>query len=90
MVKNLPAVRETRFSSWVREIPWRRGWLRTLIYLPGESHGWRNLAGHSHKELVTTESLTLSQNPRLIMNIHFSIKERSGILIKKRAHNSSP
>ena len=31
-----------------------------------------------------TESLTVSQNPRLIINIHSFIKERSGMLIKKK------
>ena len=35
----------------------------TPVFLPGESHGQRSLAGYSlwgHKELNTTEQLTLS------------------------------
>ena len=32
MVKNLPAVQET----WVRKVFWRRAWLPTLVFLPGE------------------------------------------------------
>ena len=28
-------------------IPWRRKWQLTLVFLPGESHGQRSLAGHS-------------------------------------------
>ena len=43
MVENLPAVQETR----VGKIPWRREWLPTPVFLPGESHGQRSLAGHS-------------------------------------------
>ena len=26
-------------------VPWRRGWQRTPVFLPGESHGQRSLAG---------------------------------------------
>ena len=33
------------FNPWVRKIPWRRKWQPTPVYLPGESHGQRNLAG---------------------------------------------
>ena len=50
--------RKPRFDIWVREIPWRRKWLPTLIFLPGESHGQRSLPGYSpwyHKELDRTE-----------------------------------
>ena len=35
------------FVSWVRKIPWRRKWQPTLVFLPGESHGQRSLAGYS-------------------------------------------
>jgi len=28
-------------------IPWRREWLPTAVFLPGESHGQRSLTGHS-------------------------------------------
>ena len=52
-----------RLSSWVRKIPWRREWQPTPIFLPGESHGQRNLAGYSpsgRKEWDTTEQLTLT------------------------------
>ena len=31
----------------VGKIPWRRKWHPTLVFLPGESHGWRSLAGYS-------------------------------------------
>ena len=59
MVKSLPAAQETRVNPWVGKIPWRRAWLPTPVFLPGESHGLRSLAGYSlwgHKELDMTEA----------------------------------
>ena len=56
------------FDPWVGKIPWRREWQPDLVFLPGESHGQRSLAGCSparvyntwgHKELVTIEQLTV-------------------------------
>ena len=40
------------------KIPWRRKWQPTPVFLPGESHGQRNLVGYSpwgQKELVMTK-----------------------------------
>ena len=40
-------------------IPWRREWLPTPVFLPGEFHGQRSLAGYSpwgHKESDMTEA----------------------------------
>ena len=61
MVKDLPIMQET----WVRSLGWedprRRKWQPTPVFLPGESHGQRSLAGYSPwgcKELDTTERLT--------------------------------
>jgi len=36
-----------RFDPWVGKIPWRRAWELTPVFLPGESHGQRNLVGYS-------------------------------------------
>ena len=33
------------FNFGVRKIPWRREWLPTSVFLPGESHGQRSLVG---------------------------------------------
>ena len=63
MVKNLPAVRETRVQSWVGKIPWRREWQPTLVFLPRESHGQRSLVGYGAwgcKELITPETVTFT------------------------------
>ena len=35
------------FHPWVKKIPWRREWQPTPVFLPGESHGQRSLAGCS-------------------------------------------
>ena len=43
-VKTLPAMPETWVQSLGREIPWRRKWLPTPVFLPEEFHGrvaWR-------------------------------------------------
>ena len=34
-----------RFNSWVGEIPWRRAWQPTPVFLPGESQGRGSLVG---------------------------------------------
>ena len=58
-----------RFDPWVGKIPWRRKWQPNPIFLPGESHGLRSLAGYSpqrRKESDTTE--------RLHFHFHFGSK----------------
>ena len=63
MAKNLPAMQDTWVGSLVGKIPWRRKWLPTPVFLPGESHGQRSLAGcglWGRKESNKTEQLTLS------------------------------
>ena len=35
------------FNPWIWKICWRRAWQSTTIFLPGESHGQRNLMGCS-------------------------------------------
>ena len=50
--------RRYKFDPWVRKIPWRRE--RQPVFLLGESHGQRNLAGYSswsYKESDRTEWL---------------------------------
>ena len=63
-LKHLPTsacnVGRPGFDPWVGKIPWRRKQQPTPVFLPGESHGRRNLVGYSpwgHKELDTTERL---------------------------------
>ena len=38
--------RRPRFDPWAGKIPWRREWLPIPVFLPGETHGQRSLAGY--------------------------------------------
>ena len=52
-----------RFDPWVGKIPCRREGLATLVFLPGEFHAQKNLAGYTpwgHKDSDMTEQLTPS------------------------------
>ena len=51
--------RRHRIDLQVGKIPWRRAWQPIPVFLPGESHGQKSLAGYSpqgHKKLYTTEA----------------------------------
>ena len=48
-VSNLPTMQEpqkTQVRSLGREDPWRREWLPTPVFIPGESHRHRSLVGY--------------------------------------------
>ena len=54
-----PLVQQTGVHPWIWKILWRRAWQPTPVFLPGESHGQRSLAGYSpwgRKESDTAES----------------------------------
>ena len=63
VLKNLPAnagdIRDmSSIPGWGEKISWRRKWQPTPVFLPGESHGQRNLVGYSpqgRKESDATE-----------------------------------
>ena len=62
-IKNLSAMWRLEFDLWVRKIPWRREWLPTPVFLPGEFHGHRSPVGYSQwrrTELGMTKLLILS------------------------------
>ena len=42
----LPAM-QIWVRPWAGKIPWRRQWLPTPVFLPGEFHGQRSLVGYS-------------------------------------------
>ena len=57
------------FSPWAGKSPWRRAWLPTPVFLPGDSHEQRSLVGYSpwgHTESDTTEQQ--NSNKQLIHN----------------------
>ena len=69
MVKILLQCRRPGFDPWLGKIPWRREWLPTPVFLPGELDRQRSLVVYSpwsHKS-NTTEQLTLSFSSYLIL-----------------------
>ena len=46
-VKNPPALQGPELDPWARKIPWRREWLPTPVFWPGEFPGQRSLMGYS-------------------------------------------
>ena len=74
MVKDLPATQETWVQSLGREDSWRRKWLLTPVFLPGEFRGQRSLVSYSwwgQRESDMTELVTLS--PYLVL-YHLLVK----------------
>ena len=59
--------RRQRFDSWVEKIPWRRKWQPTSIFLPGEFHGQRSLAGSSMGSQRVRHNWVTFTTIRLIM-----------------------
>ena len=59
VVKNLPAnAGEVRhgFDSWVRKIPWSGAWQPGPVFLSGQSHGQRSLAGYSPQDCKVSDT----------------------------------
>ena len=71
-VKNLATRQETHeFDPWIKKIPWNSALQPTPLFLPGESHGWKSLAGYSpwdHKELDMTEA---TEHTQVLFMLHF-------------------
>ena len=91
-VNNVPAMQETRALSLGQEDPLeRREWQPTPVFLPGESHGERGLAGYSpwvHKESDMTERLT-----QLLVFFIFEMrkdKTRSSLTPQPLPHTAPP
>ena len=60
LIKNPPAMWRPGFDPWVGKIPWRREWLPTSVFWPGEVHGLYSPC--SRKELNITERISFSLN----------------------------
>ena len=67
MVKNLPQCGVPGFHSWVEKTPWRREWLPTPVFLPGEFHGQGSLAWGPKKSDMTY---------RLILSLYLSFTDQ--------------
>ena len=44
------------FNPWLRKIPWRRVWQPTPVFLPGEPHGQRSLAGYTVHGVIESDT----------------------------------
>ena len=49
--------RRCRFNPWIWKIFWRRACQPTPVFLPGESHRQRRLAGYSHRAMKSQTQL---------------------------------
>jgi len=49
-VKNLPAMQETWFNTWVGKILWRREWQSTPVFLPREIPWKEELVDYSPRD----------------------------------------
>ena len=66
-----------RFDTWAKKIPWRRKLQPTPVFLPGESHGQRSLAGDSpwgSKESDMTEHAYTTESKTEVTVKDFSKK----------------
>ena len=72
------------FDPWVRKIPQRKEWLPAPVFLPGEFHRQKSLAGYSPwgpKGLDMAERLTLSLHFRIHLQVgkthtHFCLSKK--------------
>ena len=76
------------------KIPWRRAWQPTPVFLPGESHGHRSLAGYSPwgpKESDMTECLTHTHtHTHTHMHTHAHVYTHTHVGWHPRPINSEP
>ena len=81
-----------RFDAWVRKIPWNGKWQPTSVFLPGESHGQKSLAGYSPQgctELDMTEA-ALHLEKDLLLFIAAAAKSLQSCLTLCDPIDSSP
>ena len=58
VVKDLPAMQEMQVQSLGQEIPWRRKWQPTPVFLPGKNQWQRSPASYSPSSLQEESSTT--------------------------------
>ena len=70
------------FHPWVWKIPWRRAWQFTPVFLPGESHGQRSLAGYGPSGLKEPDRTEATWH---LVDTHEIKSSQSGCLLTKPA-----
>ena len=58
------------FNPWVRKTPWRRAWQPTPVFLPGESHGQKNLQGTVYRVQKSQTQLKQLRTHRLVHTLY--------------------
>ena len=51
-----------RINPWGGKIPWRRAQKFTPVFLPGESHGQKSLAGHGAEDHQGSDTTEVTQH----------------------------
>jgi len=74
VVKNYLQYRRHGFSPWVRNIPWRRKWQPTPLFLPGKSHVQRSPVGYSPCSCKRITQDLAKQNVFFLQNIEIKLK----------------
>ena len=70
------------FNPWIWKNCWRRAWQSTTVFLPGESHGQRNLVGCSPwiaNSQTRLKRLSSSSSTRLQSNAQNSPSQTSAV-----------
>ena len=78
LIKNPPAM----WKTWVGKIPWRREWLPTPVFWPGEFHGLYSPWGR--KESDTTERLSFIHFKIWITTLPFRIWNYSRVKLRPK------
>ena len=54
-------------DPWLGKIPWRREWLPTPVFLPGEFHGQRSLVGYSPSGFKESDTIEVTDTLLLLI-----------------------
>ena len=74
--------RRSGFNPWVRKILWRREWLPTPVFLPGEFQGQKSLVGYSPWDCKESDmTITAKETLKKIWVLHrnFRIKKKKKV-----------
>ena len=76
-------------DPWVGKIPWRREWLYTSIFLPGESHGQRSLESYMQSKESQRVRQDWTTNTCTSISVPGTVLETENIVMNKRKYQSS-
>ena len=68
-----------KFDPWAGKIPWRRAGQPTPLFLPGESHGERSLAGYSPRGRRVGHDWVTQHSTGVSDSSHSTAKQHPGL-----------